>query len=70
MIKRKKGAGICGNIKKKATQEKTVQPKEINTKLLAKEGRLKRYQQRVNNTEKTQDIPKQQKKILSTTGRA
>ena len=47
MIKQKKDARICGNRKEKATREKAVQLEEINQKVLAKEGRLKRYQQRV-----------------------
>ena len=47
-IKQKKDAGICWNKKEKATQEKiTVQLEEINEKVLAKKGRLKRYRQRV-----------------------
>ena len=36
-----------GTKKKKATQEKIIQLEEINQKVLAKKGRLKRYQQRV-----------------------
>ena len=49
MIQQRKDAGICRNKKEKATQEKiTIQLQEINQK-----GRLKRYQQRVNNTDKT-----------------
>ena len=48
MIKQKKDSGICRNKKEKATQEKiTVQLEEINQKVLVKERRLKRYQQRV-----------------------
>ena len=36
------------NRKEKATQEKlTIQLEEINQKVLAKKGRLKRYRQRV-----------------------
>ena len=47
MIK-KRGAVISGNKTEEATQEKiTVQLEEINQKVLAKEGRLKRYQQRI-----------------------
>ena len=46
--KTKKDAGICRNRQEKATREKiTVQLEEINPKVLAKEGRLKRYRQRV-----------------------
>ena len=54
----------------KTTREKiTVQLEEINQKVLAKEGRLKRYRQRVKQYKKKKDIPKQRKKILSTTER-
>ena len=48
MIKQKKDAGIIRNRKEKTTQEKlTIQLEEINQKVLAKKGRLKRYRQRV-----------------------
>ena len=41
-------AGTCWDKKKKATQEKmTIQLVEINQKVLAKEGRLKRYREMV-----------------------
>ena len=53
MIKQRKDAGICRNRKEKATLEEIIQLEEINQKVLVKEGRLKRYQQRVNNTDKT-----------------
>ena len=44
MIKYKKDTGIYGNGKEKRTREKiTVQFEEIKQKVLAKEGRLKRY---------------------------
>ena len=47
MVKQKE-LGIYGNRTQKATREKiTVQLEEINQKALAKEERLKRYQQRV-----------------------
>ena len=43
-----RGAEIIGEKKEQATQEKiTVQLEEINQKVLAKEGRLKRYRQKV-----------------------
>ena len=46
--KKKNGVEISGNKKEQATQEKiTVQLEEINQKVLAKEGSLKRYRQRV-----------------------
>ena len=48
MIKQRKNAGICRDKKEKVTQEKiTIQLEEINQKVLAKEGRLQRYRQRV-----------------------
>ena len=48
MIKQKKDAGIMRTIKEKTTHEKlTIQLKEINQKVLAKEWRLKKYRQRV-----------------------
>ena len=48
MIKQKKDTRIIRNRKEKITQEKiTIQLEEINQKVLAKEGRLKRYRQRV-----------------------
>ena len=47
MVKQK-DPGICGKRMEKTTREKiTVQLEEINQKVLAKEGRLKRYRQRV-----------------------
>ena len=48
VVKQKKNAGINKNRKEKTTQEKhTIQLEERYQKLLAKEGRLKRYRQRV-----------------------
>ena len=48
MIKPKKDAGIIRNRNEKTTREKlTIQLEEINQKVLAKEGRLKRYRQKV-----------------------
>ena len=53
MIKQRKDAGICRNKKEKATQEKiTIPLEETSQKVLAKEGRLKRYRQRVKNKDK------------------
>ena len=52
-----KDAGIIRNRKEKATQEKiTIQLEEINQKVLANEGKSKRYQQRVKQYK--QDISK------------
>ena len=47
MIKHMKNAGKCRDKTEKATKEKKIQLQEINQKVLAKEGRLKRYQGRV-----------------------
>ena len=48
MMKQTKDAGICRKKKETATQEKiTIHHEEINQKVVAKEGRLKRYRQRV-----------------------
>ncbi len=47
MIKQKRDAVIYGSRKEKATREKIIQLEEINQKVLAKEGRFKRYQQSV-----------------------
>ena len=69
MIKQKKDAGICRNKKEKATQEKiTVQVKEMNQKVLAKEVRLE-ISTKGKTIETRQGIPKQRKKIPSSTGR-
>ena len=48
MIKQRKDVRKCRNKKEKVTRDKiTIELEEINQKLLAKEGRLKRYRQRV-----------------------
>ena len=48
MMRHRKNAGIFWDEKEKATQVKqTIQPEEINQKMLAKEGRLKRYCDRI-----------------------
>ena len=60
MIKQKKDAEIIWNRKEKTTQEKlTIQLEEIKRKVLAKEGRLKRYLQRGKTIQTNQEIPKQ-----------
>ena len=52
---------------KKATQGKiTIQLEEINQNVLAKEGRLKRYRQRVKQNRQNRTFPKQLKEILPT----
>ena len=48
MMKQRKNAGTFWDKKEKATQERiTILLEEIHQKVLAKKGRLKRYQQRV-----------------------
>ena len=48
MMKQGKDDGIIRNRKEKAKQEKlTIQLEEISQKVMAKEGRLKRYRQRI-----------------------
>ena len=68
MVKHKKNAEI--NRKENTTQEKlTVQLEEIHQKVLAKEGRLKRYRQRVKQYRQNRTFQNNKKKILSTIGR-
>ena len=65
---KKKKAEI--NRKEKTTQEKlTVQLEEIHQKVLAKEGWLKRYRQRVKQYRQNRTFQSNEKKILSTIGR-
>ena len=47
MIKLKKDAGIIRNRKKSIQEKLTIQLEEINQNVLVKEGRLKKYRQRV-----------------------
>ena len=49
MMRQRKNAGICWDKKKKATQQlkQIIQLEEINLKIQAKEGRLKRYRGRI-----------------------
>ena len=48
MLRQTKNARICLDKKKKATQLKQmIQLKEINQKVLTKEGRLKGFQDRI-----------------------
>ena len=54
--------------KSKETQlEQTIQLEEMNKRVLAKEGRLKRYRHRIKHTHTNLDIPNQPKKIPSKT---
>ena len=70
MIKQKKDAGICWNRQEKATREKiTVQLEEINQKVLAKEGRLKRYQQRVKQYRQNRTFQNNERKFYQQLGK-
>ena len=63
IIKQSKDTG-CRNKKEKARQEKiTIQLMEINQKVLAKERRLKRYQQRVKQYRQNWAFQKKQRKF-------
>ena len=69
MIKQKKDAGIIRNRKKTSQEKLTIQLEEVNEKVLAKEGRLKRYGQKVKQYRQNRTFHNHEKKILSTTGR-
>ena len=63
-IKQRKDAVTCRDRKKKATQEKIItQLEEINQKVLAKEGRLQRYRQRVKQYRKNKTFQKNERKF-------
>ena len=60
---RKRGAEISGGKKERATWGKiAVQLEEINQKVLAKEGRLKRYRQRLKQYRQNRTFQKKKKK--------
>ena len=62
--KQKKNTGTCRDKKEKATQGKiTIQLEEINQKVLAKEGRLKRYQGRVKQYRKNRSFQSNERKF-------
>ena len=64
MIKQKKNAEINRNRKEKTTQEKlTIQLEEIYQKVLAKEGRLKRYRQRVKQYRQNRTFQNNERKL-------
>ena len=67
VLKQKKKAEING--KEKTTQEKlTVQLEEIHQKVLAKEGRLKRYRQRVKQYRQNRTFQNNEKKFYQQLG--
>ena len=65
MIKQKKDAEIFGNRKEK---EKKVQLEEINQRVLAKEGRFKRYRHRVKQYRQNRTLQNNERKFLSAIG--
>ena len=70
MIKQKKDAGIIWNRKEKTTQEKlTIKLEEINQKVLAKEGRLERYRQRVKQYRQNRTFQNNERKFHQQLGR-
>ena len=67
--KKKRGTEISGK-NEQATREKiTVQLEEINRKVLAKEGRLKRYRQRVKQYRQNEAFQKNERKFYQQLGR-
>ena len=67
--KKKRGAEISGNKKEQATQEKKiVQLEEINQKVLGKEGRLKRYRQRVKQYRQNRTFQNNERKFYQQLG--
>ena len=68
MIEQKKDADICGNWKEKATGEKIRQLEEINQKVLAKEGRLKGYRQRVKQYSQNRTFQNNERKFYQQLG--
>ena len=68
MVKQKY-PGICGERMEKTTREKiTVQLEEINQKVLAKEGRLKRYRQRVKQYRQNRTFQNKERKFYQRWG--
>ena len=68
MVKQK-DSGICGKRMEKTTREKiTVQLEEINQKVLANEGRLKRYRQRVKQCRQNRTFQNNKRKFYQQLG--
>ena len=64
MIKQRKNARTCWYKKEKTTQEKiTIQLEKINQKVLAKEGRLKRYRERVKQYRKNRTFQNNERNV-------
>ena len=66
---KQKDPGICGNRMEKTTREKiTVQLEEINQKVMAKDGRLKRYRQRVKQYKQNRTFQNNERKFYQQLG--
>ena len=66
---KQKDPGICGMRMEKTTREKiTVQLEEINQKVRAKEGRLKRYRQRVKQYRQNRTFQNHERKFYQQSG--
>ena len=69
MLKQRKNAGTCWDKKEKVIQEKiTIQLEEINQKVISKEGRLKRYRQRVNQYRQNRIFQNNERKFYQQVG--
>ena len=69
MIKQRKDAGIWRNKKEKATRGKIrTELEEINQKVLAKEGRLKRYRQSLKQCRKNRTFQNNERKFYQQLG--
>ena len=68
MIKQKRDPVICENRKEKATREKIMQLEEINEKVLTKEGRIKRYRQRVKQYRQNRTFQNNERKFYQQLG--
>ena len=68
-IVKQKDPGICGHRMEKTTREKIIlQLKEINQKVLVKEGRLKRYRQRVKQYKQNRTFQNNERKFYQQLG--
>ena len=68
MIKQKKDAGISRNRKKTTQQKLKKQLEEINQKVLAKEGRLKRFRERVKQYRQNRTFQNNERKLYQQLG--
>ena len=69
MIKQRKNAVTCRDKKEKAIQKKiTIQLEEMNQKVLAKEGRLKKYRQKVQQYRPNRTFQNKERKFYQQVG--